>query len=373
MGVKSARIVPATVILTVGLQMAAAQSDVVIRSTTRLVQVQVWVQDDQGRPVKSLRKEDFQVFDERKEQPIVSFAVEGGTPAGASFEGSANDGDIHDVRDPAHSHGYSVILLDWLNGNFFDRIRGDDALHKVLETYAPRQKIAAYVLGTEPPNVPHPLRLLFDFTDSPADLAGTVKDAGVLPHPEIEEAPGKFDARSGSARRSASAEEQLFDWNNRILDTVHALTDLAGRMARLPGRKSLIWLSTGFPEVVNRNVVMGMTGADANYTPEIEAVLARLNRENVTVYTVNTMGLATTSRSYNETLQHFAESTGGTAFSARNDLDLGLRTALDDMYAGYTLGFLAREGTAPGIHRIQVRMRLPHIKLRFRESYQAGG
>jgi VWFA-related protein len=366
-----ARIVLAAIILTVGLKIAPAQSDVVIRSTTRLVQVQVWVQDDQGRPVTGLHKEDFQVFDERKEQPLVSFAVENGTATPASFEGSINEG--RDVRDPANSHGYSVILIDWLNGGFFDRIRGDDALHKVLETYAPRQKIAVYALGTEPPNVPHPLRLLFDFTDSPADLAGMVKDPGVLPHPQIEEAPGKFDARAGSLRRAASAEEQLFDWNNRILDTLHALTDLAGRMARLPGRKSLIWLSTGFPDVVNRNVVMGMVGADANYLPEIEAVLARLNRENVTVYTVNTMGLATTGRSYNGTLKHFAESTGGTAFSERNDLDMGLRTALDDMYAGYTLGFLAPEGTAPGLHRIQVRIRRPRIKLRFRESYQAGG
>jgi VWFA-related protein len=371
--VKTARILLATAILTVGLKTALAQSGVVIRSTTRLVQVQVWVQDEQGRPVAGLRKEDFQVFDERKEQPLVSFAVEGGAAAAASFEAGANGRDPHDVRDPANSHGYSVVLLDWLNGSFFDRLRGDDALHNVLETYAPRQKIAVYALGMEPPNAPHPLRLLFDFTDSPADLAATVRDPGVLPHPQIEEAPGKFDARSGSARRAASAEEQLFDWNNRILDTVHALTDLAGRMARLPGRKSLIWLSAGFPEVVNRNVVMGMTGADANYNPEIEAVLARLNRENVTVYTVNTMGLATTGRSYNETLKHFTGSTGGTSFSDRNDLDLGLRTALDDLYAGYTLGFLAPEGTTPGLHRLQVRIRRPHVKLRFRESYQVGG
>jgi VWFA-related protein len=257
-----------------------------------------------------------------------------------------------------------VILLDWLNSAFFDRVRGDDALRKVLGTFQPRQKVALYVLGMEPPNTPHPLRMICDFTAASVEIADAVEDPLILPGPEVGETPGKFDARFGGAGRAMSLEEQLFDWNNRILDTVHALSELAGRMAAVPGRKSLIWLSTGFP--------MSFNGA--HYFDDVDRVLARLNREDVAVHTVNTRGLGVSGPpTYPDTLTHFAERTGGTVFSGRNDLDVGVREALEDMQAGYTLGFLVPESAAAGLHRIQVRTRRPHVTLRFRESYQLGG
>jgi hypothetical protein len=85
---------------------------------------------------------------------------------------------------------------------------------------------------------------------------------------------------------------------------------------------------------------------------------------------MNTVGLSLTERSYANTLEQFAERTGGTVFSNRNDLDVGVGIALDDMRAGYTLGFLVPEGAATGMHKIQVRTRRPRVRLRFRESYQ---
>lgn len=339
--------------LAAGPWIARAQPETVIRSTTRLVEIHVVAEDSQGRPVTGLRKEDFRVFDDRKERPLALFTVEGAAPEAAS--GAHPDGTGANAES-----GYSVILLDWLNSGFFDRVRGDDAVRKVLKVFQPRQQVALYVLGMEAPGAPDPLRMIYDFTQVSADIAGAVEDPLILPRPGIADPPGRFDARTGPGRRAVSAEEQLFDWNNRILDSVQALSDLAGRMARLPGRKSLVWLSTGFP----------ITLQGAAYRDEVERLLARFNREDVTVHTVNIRGLGTGAGGYSDTLVEIAGRTGGTAFSGRNDLAEGVRSALEDMRAGYTLGFVVPEGAAPGMHQIQVRVGRPRVALRFRESYR---
>jgi len=351
--------------LAAAARIAPAQPGVVIRSTTRLVQVHVLAEDSQGRPVTDLKREDFQIFDERKEQPLVLFTAEGASPAAAVSGGPGGAGAS---RDGA---GYTAILLDWLNASFADRLRGDDAVRKALRSLRPRQEVALYVLGMEGPSSPYPLRLINDFTDDPAEILRAIEDPLILPNPEMEEPPGKFDARYTGARRTTSIEEQLFDWNNRILDSVRALTQLADRMARLPGRKSLLWLSAGFPMTIDGSVVPGARAAEVLYGAEVNRVLSRLNRGDVTVHTLDTVGLATSGRSFGFTLTEFAERTGGTAFGGRNDLETGVRIALADMHAGYTLGFLAPEGAAPGEHRIQVRTRRARAKLRFRESYTA--
>src|ERR1039458_8592956 len=48
-------------------------SGVTIRTTTTLVQVGVVVRDAKGRPVEGLRKEDFEILDNGKPQPIAVF------------------------------------------------------------------------------------------------------------------------------------------------------------------------------------------------------------------------------------------------------------------------------------------------------------
>ena len=72
------------------------------------------------------------------------------------------------------------------------------------------------------------------------------------------------------------------------------------------------------------------------------------------------------------TMMTLAERTGGTVFAGRNDVDTGIRLALDDLRAGYTLGFLAPEDAPAGPRRIEVRVRRARVRLRYRESYTVG-
>ena len=160
--------------------LAAQQPETVIRTTTRLVQVHVVAVDGQGRPVTDLRREDFQIFDEKKQQPLTLFVPDGAAAAQLSAAAPA-DG------TPESKTGYSAILLDWLNAAVGDRLRGDDAVRKALRSMQPRQSVALYVLGAEPPNVQHPLRMIWNFREASEDLAELVGDPMSLPSPDIAE------------------------------------------------------------------------------------------------------------------------------------------------------------------------------------------
>jgi VWFA-related protein len=328
-------------------QTAAENPGVVIRSTTSLVQVRVVVQDSKGKPVTDLQRQDFQIFDDRKAQPITFFTADRGNSPAVPISLTGPD-------EKPDSGAYSLIVLDWTNTEYPDRYRAKDHALHLLQRYQPRQKIALYLNGRNS-------RLLCDFTSDVSELERVLEaadlDFGDL---DIDTPAGRFDARFGGRTAvKMTAEEEFFFLNKRITDTVRTFGILADRMARLPGRKSLVWLSDAFP-------------VTPIYYPDLERLFGRLNRADVAVYGVDARGLSATTRSYSGTLVQFAERTGGTAFHSRNDLDEGLRLALEDQNISYVLGFQVPNKAAPGLHEIRVRVNRSRLQLRYRESYELG-
>jgi VWFA-related protein len=333
---------------------------VVIRSTTSIVQVRVVAQDSKGRSVADLKREDFQVQDDRKPQPITLFAAYRGTPAPASAQATAEP-----VETAPSADSYSLILLDWLNTAYVDRYNSRQQVLHLLKTYQARQRVAIYLLGHEP-------RLLCDFTSDMAELAHAVEDAGLEPADLGPESPaGRFDARYGARTGPRpGVEEQVFFLNNRITDTFHTFEAIAGHLARVPGRKSLIWLTAAFPLVINGGVIPGANPLEVVYYQNLERLLGRLNRADVAVYPVDARGLSLTSKGYTPTMEQFSERTGGVTFAGRNDVDEGIRLALEDLRVSYVLGFHVPPGAAPGLHEIRVKVKRAGLNLRYRESYQ---
>jgi VWFA-related protein len=326
-------------------QQAADDPGVVIRSTTSIVQVRVVVQDSKGKPVTDLQRDDFQVFDDRKAQPITLFTADRGTSPAVSA--------MLDGPGAAQTAGgYSLIVLDWTNTEYPDRYRAKDHALHLLQTYQPRQKIALYLKGRNS-------RLLCDFTSDLSELVRILEAADLeFGDLDIDTPAGRFDARyGGRTAAKMSAEEQFFFQNKRITDTLRTFGILADRLALLPGRKSLVWLSDAFP-------------VTPIYYPDLERVYGRLNRADVAVYGVDARGLSASTRSYAGTMIQFAERTGGTAFYDRNDLDQGLRLALEDQTVSYVLGFHVPAKAVPGLHEIRVRVNRQHVQLRYRESYE---
>jgi VWFA-related protein len=330
-----------------GQETVPFDSDMVIRSTTNLVQVRVVAEDSKGLPLADLQRSDFQIEDDRKLQPITLFSADRGTVSAPS---AASDSTASEQAPP----GYSVILLDWLNIKYSYRLQAQAQVIGLLKKYQPRQRVAIYILDQDP-------RLLHDFTTDMAALIQAVEEAGVG-FPTVDDNAPRFDGRY-AGRGAVGTEWQILFWQNEVFDTLHSLETVAGHLAHVPGRKSLVWLSAGFPMMVG--------GID--FGPRVERALGRLNKADVAMYTVNACGLSTACRSYGDPMHELASRTGATSFAARNDLDEAIRMALEDMRISYTLGFNVPESAATGSHEIRVRVNRPGVKLRYRESYDWAG
>jgi hypothetical protein len=71
-------------------------------------------------------------------------------------------------------------------------------------------------------------------------------------------------------------------------------------------------------------------------------------------------------------LQEMAERTGGKAFMNRNDLDVGIRTSIDDGSSYYTTSYHPANKTWDGqMRKIEVKTTRPGVKLRYRQGYYA--
>ncbi len=328
---------------------------IVIRSTTNLVQIHVVAEDAQGRPIPNLTRANFQLFADGKPQPLTFFEID---PDPALKPRPADP--APETTDPA----YALVLLDWINTRYVDRLRAQDHLLQLLTAAPPRQHLALYLLSREP-------QLLQDFTSDRETLLAAIRaiPLGFVDDDSIPRSP--FDARTGTpAPRRLTAEEQIFAYQTKANHSLRAFDTMADRLSLIPGRKSLLWLSPGFPMAIDGKLVPGAQPAEMSFFHEIEKSLARLNRADISVYAIDPRGLDVAGRGFPATLTEFAARTGGTAFFDRNDLATGMRLALEDSQTGYTLGFTVPPREAPGFHEIRVRVNRSAIRLRYRESYR---
>lgn len=344
------------------------QSSTVIRSSVRLVQVNVVVHDKNG-PVANLTKDDFILSERGKRLPISVFSVDA---ASASSAEALPQNTFSNRRTGAGTPNITIVLFDGLNTKFEDQAFAKEQILKFLKTVDPKDRIAIYTLGRT-------LRVLCDFTDSPDELRKVLSSfrssAGALVAGDTN------PATTGNASIDEMLEESnrlvaAADAAERARRTVAAFSAIAGHVTNLPGRKNLLWVTSSLPQSL--------------------AVAARaFNRANLTVYPVDARGLVGVPGSllpslptpkYHggpaampnfrpdglETMQDLAVLTGGRAFYNNNDLSGALRAALDDSAVTYTLGFYPDPETLDGkFHELKVDVARVGLNVRYRTGYVA--
>ena len=301
-----------------GVSRAQDSDTAVFRSTTRLVQLNVVVLDKHRQPVTNLSRDDFQVFDNGREQKLVHFST--------SLSGSLSTVPAPTAA-PAKSplvianrpEGQSttpvsktVILVD----ETIDQDATAFALRammlsvrleilKFLGTLQPGDQVALYALH------PQGVVVVHDFTDDPEELLAAAKTLGsrLLK----SRTPGSSDI--GSPSRDVASSNDLsrrayFNEDLRRALAEQAFQSISLHLEGLPGRKNVVWISPAFPSMVSgldinkmsedRDAIVPIAGqplpvpdfsAPEGHYEQLRAFARRLSSTNISVYPIDPRGL----------------------------------------------------------------------------------
>jgi VWFA-related protein len=232
---------------------AGADDAGVIRAETRLVLVDTVVTDKKGEYVRDLTQKDFKVWEDGKEQPVTSF----------SFEESANS-----TNPQPH---YLVLFFDDSTMDMGDQTRARDAAAKFIDANAgPDHLIAIADFGGT-------VHISQNFTADAERLKQVVAGLkGSSVSPNAQQPVMVASMGSPSIGPSLSSAEADFGVQSVLL----AMRSLAKSLSTVPGRKSLIMLTSGFK-------------MNPEYQSELTAVIDTCNRSNVAVYPIDVRGLVT--------------------------------------------------------------------------------
>ena len=356
-----------------------------INVNTRLVQVMAIVRDKHGA-VDGLTQSDFTLLDNGKPRQISVFSVAKASDkatrtqlAPGTFTNKLNQA----IDSPVVA---TVILFDSLNTQFIDQAAARREAVKFLQAIDPQNPVAIYALGNN-------LRVLHDFTDD---------------HVRLMHALERY--RGENSRLLNNSEEPLEDFATQLIEpfqqysigrrsaiTLTSLRAIADRMAGVPGRKNLIWISSAFPSALafDRGGLISAGQNSVTYTGSIKDAATALDRANVAVYPVNA-GSAGNGRfsmldrqvasrpgtrsvpkqvlgsSEIETMQLLAEWTGGKAYLYSGDIRGAIRQAMDDAEIAYTLGFYVDSKELDGrYHELKVKTLRKGVEVRYRQGYFA--
>jgi VWFA-related protein len=267
-----------------GQNKTAADQDDVVKITTNLVQIDAVVTKD-GKPVPNLKAEDFEIYEDGRRQEITSFAFISNVTAGERSSAP-------DKIDPELPAG-------------------------PIKRDVPRRMIAVVVddLGLSLESMSQVRRQLRNFVNEqlqPNDLVAIIRTGGEI---------GALQQFTNDKRLLNRAVDRLqwnvcsrmgvsvfprygqaltgFDWEqcNPFDDsTKRALHFILDALAKLPGRKSMIFMSDDLP--IQRDEEQGSSvpsGPESlNRGGALRKIVEKAIRSSVVIYSVDTQGLQVT-------------------------------------------------------------------------------
>lgn len=404
-------------------QSGAGQSGYVLKVTTRLVTLDVIATDSHGNPVRDLKPEDLQIFEEHKaQQKIEHFEYfetlkRPGTQENSATAARKASGIISNrlplelLKIPP-----TVLLMDSLNTQTPNQAQGRAKMIQLLRGLPPDTRVAVFLLGSS-------LRILQGFT-SDGRLLRAALDQSLVGN-SIQQDPRNdlgdtsnyiLDTTAGSGANLGLAaqvgevqnfekEEYSMSVDLRMKETLGAFTQIGQYLSGIPGRKNLIWVSESFPLTIVPDPSTGNNpfGGSREYSEEIKNVGNKLTDAQVAVYPMDVRGLqAQQSLSASQninlpetrltgpavanrlnvedadfqqtlgTMDEIAQDTGGKSCKNGNDLAACVMTALKDSSSYYEMSFYPAKANWDGrFHKIIVKTSRPGVKLVYRRGYYA--
>ncbi len=402
-------------------QKPAAEPSSTFTTRADLVLVPVHVRRH-GEHVSGLSKEAFTVLEDGQQQKVAVFE-EVRTTTQRLQRATVPQGEFtNELQGKPETARYTVIAIDRINTTTMDMNRLRLGLMKFLSEAADSGEPIRLVAIN-----PTSIDIIQDFTTDPHVLAAALKKASTPAGREqagdhsLDDTIREMDVAAASETDDAVAEQlsraldtqkeqqqRQIAFRDRLsrLSSLEALQQLALSLAGLPGRKSLVWASSGYPFTSiteeyrdSRNMVMP-SGVRPNFNGVAEAAgldeytTHLLSTGNIAMYPVDARGTVNTayevmdpSRKYSPTMaekqyaqghnqdiittfEHLAAATGGKACFERADLSGCFKDALEDSRDYYLLGYyINRQKLQPGWHKINVKVAGGGVSVRSRTGF----
>jgi VWFA-related protein len=389
-----------------------AQELVKLSARSDLVLVPVIVNDKSGKHVSGLRKEAFQVEEDGKLRAISVFE-EVKTENAAGHVRVPTSGEHSNFSlDPGHPWRVSIVCLDMINSPWVRQLEAKRQLTDYLLRTALRDEpLALFALTGRGLRQVHPFA-----RDTKVLVAALQKLKLSLSAQESTFPPDSFTPDPLEQEQASDEEQLLSDTladqdaavsaNYQRLatrETLLAMNQLARAFQALPGRKTLIWASAGFPFIIDDPESFARLGDDLRL--RYEATWRALESANIAVYSVDLNALEYTAAAlpsantgisstkiadirgsgprlrsplrfpYDQgaqqrlTLHAFADATGGRACITLEELERCFAEAVEDSRAYYLLGYYLGGETQPGWRRLKIKAAQGNLKLRYRTGF----
>jgi VWFA-related protein len=238
-------------------QPAAPPSGPVLRAESSLVRVDVIVTDKKGNYIHDLSSKDFHVFDNNQEQTVINFSYGSSTSSTGAPE-----------------RRYLVLFFDDSTMEMGDQVRARDAAQKFIDANVGPDRAMAVVDFTGS------LRVIQNFTADATRLkqaAKNMRPSAVSPNGNSSLADASFATNLPGAPALPDSEAE-FGVHTLLL----GIRSLAKNLANVPGRKSVVLFTAGFPLT---------SEAEA----ELTATISACNQANVAIYPLDVRGLIAAS------------------------------------------------------------------------------
>ncbi|MFZ0636957.1 MAG: VWA domain-containing protein [Candidatus Acidiferrales bacterium] len=391
-------------------ELSTHESPPPIRVPVNLVLVRVVVRDATGKPVGNLKKEDFQLFDQRKPQIITHFSID--TPvtaapkAAAPGTGENAEGTSAAAETFVRPSRFVAFLFDDVHSVLGDLMQARNGADRYIKTsMLPADRIAIYTISGQGQ---------VDFTDDRAKLQAALM--GLMLHPvgagsqngETECPPMNYyeadqiatqedpqalaiatadalvcafnnDPRmtaAASAMANATAYQVVAAGEQQTVYSFRRLEEVLKRMNALPGQRSIVLISPGFltmrygselDDIISHaargSVLINTLDLRGLYTPDFAQDISTGNTGSVAMTGYRAKFRLEEQSIESDVLEELADGTGASYFHNSNDLDAGFRQAALAPAYSYVLGF------SPANLKLDGKFHPLKVTLTTKESY----
>lgn len=376
----------------------------VVKISTTLIQLDVTVTDKKGNPVKDLKSEEIEIYENGVKQNISNFSFVSSIKTIDNPDKKTNPPLPSKVR-PEQVRRTIALVVDDLTLSFQSTYMVKRALKKYVDEQMQDGDLVAIIrtgagIGALQ-QFTNDKRMLYAAIEkvrwNPVGNGGVGVFAPIEPSVNKPVRRGETSAIDDDDDDDSSSVRDVNDFRESIFatGTLGAINFVVRGMNELPGRKSVMLFSDGFA-IFNR----GKNGL-SDYSRVLDS-LRRLvdaaNRASVVIYTVDARGLVAPGLTAaddlsgksasdiedaisdrrnklfdtQEGLTYLARQTGGLATINNNDISKGIRRMLDDQ-SYYLIGYEPDEEVFDPqkrrFNKIEIKVKRDDVRVRYRSGF----